>query len=215
MALAALDRVNSVMDQQALLMILSVVIAALVSALTALGVSYFRTRGQNLATKHDFDELLNQLKANTELVETIKSEVSHRDWAQRERTTLRRTKLEALLDKMHDCEVNLDRRRHSAIEGKVMTPERDPADELRALADMFPELENEADRFISTCRTLSLLFSNVGHEALKNRNDPTARQIAYDHFESKWSHDYKDFLVTRDALRITANSLLERIIDTR
>jgi hypothetical protein len=40
-----------------LLMIVKVVIGVLVSALTALGVSYFRTRGQNLATKHDFDEL--------------------------------------------------------------------------------------------------------------------------------------------------------------
>jgi len=59
--------------QQALLIILNVVIAALVSALTALGVSYFRTRGQNLATKHDFDELSKQLRANTELVETIKN----------------------------------------------------------------------------------------------------------------------------------------------
>src|SRR5215472_15003928 len=57
--------------QLALLMILSVVIAALVSALTALGVSYPRTRGQNLATKHDFDELQKQLSATTtKLVET-------------------------------------------------------------------------------------------------------------------------------------------------
>src|SRR2546423_995251 len=62
-------RDESVMDggtiQQALLMILNVIIAALVGALTALSASYFRTRGQNLATKHDFVELLNQLKTNT------------------------------------------------------------------------------------------------------------------------------------------------------
>jgi hypothetical protein len=83
--------------QLALLVILNAVIAGLVSSLTALGVSYFRTRGQNLATKHDFEELQKQLKANTELVETIKSEVSQRDWAQREWTNLRRVKLEALL----------------------------------------------------------------------------------------------------------------------
>src|SRR5262249_15621669 len=64
---------------EGLLTIVNFVIAALVAALTALGVSYFRTRGQNLATKHDFDELLRQLRTNTELVETIKSEVGQRD----------------------------------------------------------------------------------------------------------------------------------------
>jgi hypothetical protein len=34
--------------------------------------------------------------------EGIKSEVSQRDWAQREWTTLRRVKLESLLEKMHE-----------------------------------------------------------------------------------------------------------------
>ena len=131
--------------QQALLVILNVVIAALVSALTALGVSYFRTRGQNLATKHDFDELQRQLKANTEIVETIKSEVSQLDWAQRERATLRRLKLEALLEKMHECEVSLDRRLDMAVEGKAAPPERDYLKELDAMATLYlPELKSES-----------------------------------------------------------------------
>src|SRR5262245_56493591 len=43
--------------------------------------SYLRTRGQNLATQHDFDKLQAQLKETTVAVETIKSEVSQRDWA--------------------------------------------------------------------------------------------------------------------------------------
>src|SRR6516225_8680196 len=67
-------------------LVVYVVVAALVGAVAALGTSYFRTRGQNLATKHDFDELQKQLKANTELVETIKAEVGQKDWAQREWT---------------------------------------------------------------------------------------------------------------------------------
>jgi hypothetical protein len=80
-------------------LVVYVVVAALVGAVAALGTSYFRTRGQNLATKHDFDdlatkhdfdELQKQLKANTELVETIKAEVGQRDWTARERTSLRR-----------------------------------------------------------------------------------------------------------------------------
>jgi hypothetical protein len=217
LALDALDGVKSVMDggtiQQALLLILNVVIAALVSALTALGVSYFRTRGQNLATKHDFDELQKQLKANTELVEAIKSEVSQRDWTQRKWTNLRRTKLEALLEKMHECQVYLGRQRHSAMDGEVAKPERNPIDEFDVLAALFPELENEADRFSLICSRQNVLFSALGVEILKSRDDLTARQVAYDDFQSKFESDYEEFLVTRKALRAAARSLLERIMN--
>jgi hypothetical protein len=176
------DGVNSVMDggtiQQALLMILNVVIAALVSALTALGVSYFRTRGQNLATKHDFDELLRQLRANTEAVEAIKSEVGQRDWARREWTNLRRVKLEALLEKTHECELYLDQRRGSAIEGKSGTPARDCISELDVLGALyFPELKSEVDRVVINCREQLGLMTELAMAILKAGNDQAARQI--------------------------------------
>jgi hypothetical protein len=205
--------------QQALLMILNVVIAALVSALTALGISYFRTRGQNLATKHDFDELLNQLKANTQLVEMIKSEVGQRDWAQREWTTLRRVKLEALLEKMHECEAYVDRRRDSAMDGKVSTPERDPVSELDALKSLyFPELENEVYRFTLVCRQQNLLSSQYGLEISKIGQgiDPTAqqaRQSLLDSFRSEFFQTYQEFLNSRSVLTPAARSLLERIMN--
>src|SRR5262249_25904590 len=77
----------------------SVVYGVLTALIAALGVwfgSFLKTKGKNFATKQDFNELQKQLKANTELVETIKSEVSQRDRAQREWTNLRRIKLEGL-----------------------------------------------------------------------------------------------------------------------
>src|SRR5258707_13134082 len=70
---------------------------------------YLKTREKTLATKADFDSLQSQLEANTELVETIKSEVGQRDWASREWTNLRRIKLEELLEKMHESTAMLDR----------------------------------------------------------------------------------------------------------
>jgi hypothetical protein len=196
-----------------LLTILNLFIVALVSALTALGVSYFRTRGQNLATKHDFEELLRQLKINTESVETIKSEVSQRDWAEREWTNLRRVKLEALLEKMHECDVYLERRRHSAMDGEVAKPERSPVDELDVLAALFPELKNEADRFSFICSRQMALFSMHGLDIVKSRDDLTARQVAYDAFQRKFESEYGEFLVARKALRAAARSLLERIMN--
>jgi hypothetical protein len=146
----------------ALLTILNVVIAALVSSLTALGVSYFRTRGQNLATKHDFEDLQEQLSATTKLVETIKSDVGQRDWAQREWSNLRRTKLETLMEKMHECEVYLSRKQHSALAGELLQPELSPiskADELAAL--YLPELKNEVDSFTLVCRQELVMMGDL------------------------------------------------------
>jgi hypothetical protein len=71
----------------------SVVYGVVTVLIGGLGIwfgSFLKTKGQNFATKQDFNELQKQLKANTELVETIKAEVGQKDWAQREWTTLRR-----------------------------------------------------------------------------------------------------------------------------
>jgi hypothetical protein len=199
-----------------LLTILNLFIVALVSALTALGVSYFRTRGQNLATKHDFDELQKQLSTNTKLVETIKSEVGQRDWAQREWTNLRRVKLEALMEKMHECDAYLERRRASAMDGQVATPERDCINELDALAALyFPTLKNEVDRFTFLCREQLVVMGVLALAISKAKSsvDLDAQQAAFNKFNSEWSGRYGAFLVARNALTAAARSLLERIMN--
>jgi hypothetical protein len=149
-------------DRYWLFLIVNVVVMALVGALAALGTSYFRTRGQNLATKHDFDELRKQLKANTELVETIKAEVGQKDWAQREWTNLRRTKLEALLEKMHDCEAYLSVLWHNAFSGEWVVQERDPFNELNTIASLFPELEPYVYDFVREGRTQATRALKLG-----------------------------------------------------
>jgi hypothetical protein len=199
-------------DRYWLLLAVNVLVAATAGALVALVASYLRTRGQNLATKHDFYELQKQLSATAKLVETIKSEVSQRDWAQRERTTLRRLKLEALLEKMHECEDYLDRRRDTALEGKGAMPERDYIKELDAMATLYlPELKSEVDRFVFTCRDERLLIIKLGQAVLNAKNDPTAQEAAYEDFRSKWNR--QELRNAHDALTAAARSLLERIIN--
>jgi hypothetical protein len=199
--------------QLALLMILNGVIAALVSALTALGVSYFRTRGQNLATKHDFDELSKQLKANTKLVETIKSEVSQRDWVQREWTNLRRVKLEALLEKMPECEAYLDQRREAALGGSVPWEGRDVISEFNTISDMyFAELWKETYDFSQECRKEAMALLKLAQAVLKAGDDSTAVQSAWAGFsEAHWPP--KNRALARDALRDAARTLLERTMN--
>jgi hypothetical protein len=152
LALAAHDRVTGLnMDKETIQQIATEVVAQLpfgarysvvygvVTILIAgLGVwlgSFLKTKGQNFATKQDFNELQKQLKANTELIETIKSEVSQRDWAQREWTNLRRTKLEELMEKTHDCLAFLDQLRVRAVKGEFETGERDPVGPLNTMAN--------------------------------------------------------------------------------
>ncbi|HZC81483.1 MAG TPA: hypothetical protein VE222_07140 [Nitrospiraceae bacterium] len=140
----------------------------------------------NFATKQDFNELQRQLKANTELVETIKSEVGQRDWAKREWTNLRRTKLEALLTALHDCDAYLDRHRHNAAEGKVI-PERDPQTEIDTISVLyFPELRKEALEFSHAYRMEIILGNVLVQELLNAGQDHNARQNAYDKFSAQF-----------------------------
>jgi hypothetical protein len=197
-----------------LLMIVNVVIVALVSALTALGVSYFRTRGQNLATKHDFEELQKQLKANTELVETIKSEVSQRDWAQREWTNLRRVKLEALLEKMHECEAYLERLRSSCSGGEPLDDKRDPINELDAIGKLyFPELRNAVSDFYQPSKGVVVTALDLGQAISKAGNDLNARQSAYDTYDPRFRALSEELIHARHDLTAAARSLLERIMN--
>lgn len=52
-------------------LVLYVIITAVAAGLAAWFGSFLKTKGQNFATKQDFDELLEQLRANTEVVESV------------------------------------------------------------------------------------------------------------------------------------------------
>jgi hypothetical protein len=195
-------------------LVVMALVSALVGAFAALGTSYFKTRGQNLATKHDFDELLKQQEATAEAVEAIKSEVGQRDWTQREWTTLRRIKLEALLEKMHECGLYLHRRHDRAVDGLAATPERDCISELDAMATLyFRELKDEVDRFVHICREQDALTSELGLAVIKAGDDETARQTVLNDFMRRWLARDLHSEVAQDELTEAARSLLERIMN--
>jgi hypothetical protein len=199
-------------DRLWLVLVVNAIIAALIGALVVLGTSYLRTRAQNLATKHDFDELLKQLKANTELVEAIKSEVGQRDWAQREWTNLRRTKLEALLEKMNDCEAVLDRLRNRAIKGEFEL-EHDPVSQLDAIGTLyFPELHSEVFRFSQQCRQQAMMGLDHGKAVMGMGGDLNAYQTAHQAFKERWNSTYPELLEARAELTDAARRLLVKIM---
>jgi hypothetical protein len=140
---------------------------------------YCKTTGKNLATKADLESLQKQLRATTQTVETIKSEVAQKnDWARREWANLRRIKLEALLEKVHECGVHLSRLYDPAYEGKPATPEADCISEADVLAALyFPELKSEADRFTLSCREQRVLIGKLSSDVSDSRDDLAASRL--------------------------------------
>jgi hypothetical protein len=128
-----------------------------------------------LATKADFESLQRQLHANTELVETIKADIGQRDWAKREWTNLRRIKLEALLEKLHQCEEHLEQHRSDSFEGKVGS-NRDPASELDTLQTLyFVELAPEVGAFLDSYRKQIAAGATLTVKLMKAGTDSDAR----------------------------------------
>jgi hypothetical protein len=177
--------------------------------------AYLKERGKNLATKHDFDELQKQLEATTETVETIKAQVGQKDWAQREWTNLRRIKLEALIDKMHECEADLDRRHLAVSHGSTLKDERDYINEfingLHTISTLYlPELSEETDEFSRQC--LLGHFAVVGLDQMLRDagDDSAARERAYDGFKRSWKPEER--LNARFALQDAARRWLLSIM---
>jgi hypothetical protein len=194
-----------------LLLVQAVLLAAAAAAGAFFG-EYLKTRGKNLATKADFDSLQNQLRANTELVETIKAEVGQKDWTQRERTSLRRIKLEVLIEKMQECETYLDQHRSRFMEGKgTDDQQRDLLNELSAMGVLyFPELQEEVTRFYIIGKQQITMGLKLA-QALGS-DDMAVRQSALDTFGREWTESYKELIAARSALTDAARRLLVEIM---
>jgi hypothetical protein len=197
------------------LLLVQVLLTLLAAAAGASFGEYLKTRGKNLATKADFESLQNQLRANTELVETIKAEVGQRDWTARERTSLRRIQLEALLEKMNDCDNYIDQHRNRFMDSKGTDPDqRDYLNELNAMGSLyFPELENEVRRFYVSGKEQITLGLDLAQKLDSAGNDMAARKSAYDTFRRKWRERYKEHSAARSALTAAARRLLVSIMD--
>jgi hypothetical protein len=193
-----------------LLLIQSAVLVVAAGAGAFFG-EYFKTRGKHLATKADFDALQKQLRANTELVETIKAEVGQRDWARREWTNLRRIKLEALLAAVDNCEFYLERYRGAAIEGRTLE-ERDPHGELDTIATLYlRELHNEISHFSAEFSVQVMRMATLAHENSLAGADLAARQWNFDKYVQVVEKSKLRESIT--ALKDAARELLVKIMD--
>lgn len=71
------------------------------TALAAYAGSFFSKRGEHRAIRRDFTELKQQLKDTTEVVERVKTEISHQDWSTREWKSVRKLRTEEVVTVAH------------------------------------------------------------------------------------------------------------------
>lgn len=145
-------------------LLLQVVLTVAAAAAGAFYGEYFRTRGKNLATKADFEMLKEQLRANTQLVEAIKSDVSQRDWAKREWTNLRRGKLEELIQQVHKTTFI----REMAMSRAILTDEtiepKEVVKELLEAEEQIERLDTLAELYLPEIITESQAYSKAHRE---------------------------------------------------
>ncbi|MGJ0486583.1 MAG: hypothetical protein ACR65R_18895 [Methylomicrobium sp.] len=77
--------------------ILVILLSGIGSYFASLIKGYANKRGENLATKADFNDLMAKLKESTETTEQIKHDIEHHVWRKQQIEELRRKKLEEFL----------------------------------------------------------------------------------------------------------------------
>lgn len=114
--------------------------------------AYATRRGQTLATKADFNQLLMQAGETAREVEQIKSRISIGEWTEKEYKSLRRTKLEQVALAAHDVPDWLAGEFHRIVHKSTVTEEApdQEASPIRVVYVMsclyFPELRDHVNR---------------------------------------------------------------------
>ena len=175
--------------------------------------SYARKRGENFATKADFDDLLAQLKATTAVAEEVKAQVSHADWATRELKTLRRLKLEELLQTIHELQEWQDVERSARIYDSGKEAGASPLPKIELLAGLyFPELRMAILSYCQLHRQLSMEVLQAHSELLDARNNPADQQKVRLHFANNWAPLYERQLQAISAVEHQGREIMAGLV---
>lgn len=162
--------------------------------------------GKQAAITAQFEILTGELKANTETVEKVKVEIAHGDWAVREWKTVRRVKLELLLENVYkDEEWRSTFSSQRIYKGKV-DPGGSPIPQIKIIGLLyFPELSVVVREFCEAHDAFVLLTLQHGSELIA----PDADALAA--LGSGRFADAKDSFAVADEIRqkfIAGNTLI-------
>ena len=118
------------------------------AAAGAYSSAYFRKRGETFATKADFETLLSQLRATTDMTEDIRRRVSHEGWLEQQRRSTRKEKLEELLKAAYEVHLWLDREKDHVLFDETPNTLPDPTYKVAILEALyFRELGDQIRTF--------------------------------------------------------------------
>lgn len=187
-------------------------LAAMVGNLLA---SYARKRGETLATKADFDEILRQLRQSTKAAEDIKASVQHSDWISREWKVVRRTKLEELLDSAYAAEHWLEACRNRWMFQTTTELGPDPTDRVKRICALyFPELTAQAAALSAAQRAAISWNVSSGKRLLAAGPDVVAMQQILDSTLPTWSPHYQAVLQAISEVEAKATDLMAALRDS-
>ena len=171
--------------------------------------SYGKKRGENLATKADFDDLLAQLRATTTLTEEVRSEVARADWATRELKVLRRTKLEELLQAVHEVQAWHDSENAIRLYGSTDAPKASPVPQVERLAGLyFPELSAEITAFCQLHRQMAIRTLQAHSEIVVAGSNTAEARAARARFQADWMPLYGSQLKNVSEVESSARELM-------
>lgn len=153
------------------LMFVGVFIGALVG-------SYAARRGEVLAARADRREILDGLRQTTQAAEEVRSAISLGEWTQRERTSLRRAKLEEMLLLAYKAREWLSGELDRIL--NTDAPEKpSPLEMMMALGRLyFPELSMPLRAFRGACEAHSLMLMAARIQVIQARQSNAGNQVA-------------------------------------
>ena len=129
------------MSEQPWFYLLLIAVTFVASAGGAFLSAYFKRRGESLATKADFQQLLDQLRQSTDLAEEIKANIQSKYGEQATLRALLRDRMESLVMATFELESWLSEARAHALQGESFESNGSPMSKISALRDIyFPEV---------------------------------------------------------------------------
>ncbi|MFI4869431.1 MAG: hypothetical protein ACHQDD_08780 [Steroidobacterales bacterium] len=149
--------------------------------------SFAAKRGEHRAVDADLRRILGQLRQTTRVTEGIRSVVAMGEWSERERRTLRRTKLEELLLTAHKARVWLksEQDRLVFLSGDRETPSPQPM--MVTIGKLyFPDLRQLIFDFDIACDQYHLMLMNINQDLLQAKMAATAEALAQYGADPQW-----------------------------
>ncbi|EHS4950304.1 hypothetical protein ACPF3Z_003518 [Vibrio cholerae] len=140
----AKDIINETIFDNYHMYMLVIAISVLSAILSSLFTSYFKKRGEHLATKADLEDIVAHLEATTLAAEKIKADIAKDVQEKLDKKVLLREKLETIFSHTFELEVWLEKSRSEAIRKNSPNVNESPLYKLEMYqAIYFPDVNDE------------------------------------------------------------------------